>query len=279
MTVGERLKEARERQKVSLHVIAEKTNISVRFLDAIEKNQFDKLPGGIFTRGFIRSYAVQVGLDPDAAVAHFLADEPGAREEIDDGPVGNRAGLGVALMLGAGVVIVALLLGLVYLLAPDWIGVQSPSGPASQDFVAPATVPSPVPAPDAPSSASPDPLAVSAVQSGTDTAAPAVPSGAPPAIAEVVTAESPKAPLRLVLQPSGKCWVQVTADGQMRLARELAAGEQVTVEAAERLQIVVGDAGTLAYEINGRTGKPLGAAGRVARATIVPGTVAQFQAP
>ena len=64
MTVGERLREARERQKVSLHAIAEKTNISVRFLDAIEKNQFDKLPGGIFTRGFIRSYAAQVGLDP-----------------------------------------------------------------------------------------------------------------------------------------------------------------------------------------------------------------------
>ena len=38
MTVGERLREARERQKVSLHAIAEKTNISVRFLDAIEKN-------------------------------------------------------------------------------------------------------------------------------------------------------------------------------------------------------------------------------------------------
>ena len=34
------------------------------FLDAIEKNQFDKLPGGIFTRGFIRSYASLVGLDP-----------------------------------------------------------------------------------------------------------------------------------------------------------------------------------------------------------------------
>ena len=50
MTVGERLREAREQQKVSLHAIAEKTNISVRFLDAIEKNQFEKLPGGIFHR-------------------------------------------------------------------------------------------------------------------------------------------------------------------------------------------------------------------------------------
>lgn len=269
MTVGERLREARERQKVSLHAIAEKTNISVRFLDAIEKNQFDKLPGGIFTRGFIRSYAMQVGLDPDAAVTQFLSDEPGAREEIDDGPVGNRAGLGIALMLAAGVVVVGLMLGLVYLFAPDWLGIRSaaPVAPTETTAMA-AAVEQSAGAPSTPLAAGSGPVAASAPSPGT-----------PPAIPEVAAAETPKAPLYLVLQPSGKCWVQVSADGQMRVARELAAGETVTIEAAERLQIVVGDAGSLAYELNGRSGKPLGAAGQVARATIVPATVAQFQAP
>ena len=81
-----------------------------------------------------------------------------------------------------------------------------------------------------------------------------------------------------MVAPTGRCWVQVSADGQMRVAREVAAGERLTIDAAERLQIVVGDAGKLAYELNGRPGKPLGAAGRVARATIVPSTVSQFQA-
>jgi len=274
VTVGERLREARERQKVSLHAIAEKTNISVRFLDAIEKNQFDKLPGGIFTRGFIRSYAMQVGLDPDAAVAQFLSDEPGAREEIDDGPVGNRAGLGIALMLGAGLIVVALVLGLVYLFAPDWLGVRAVTPPAGQSAIADATAAeTPVtatPAPPAPPAAAAPAVAIPETAATT---------GAPPAIPEVTAAASPKAPLYLVLQPSGKCWVQVSADGQMRVARELSAGETVTIEAAERLQIVVGDAGALGYELNGRPGKPLGAAGRVARATILPATVTQFQTP
>ena len=73
--------------------------------------------------------------------------------------------------------------------------------------------------------------------------------------------------------------MQVSADGQMRVAREVSAGERITVDAAERLQIVVGDAGNFAYELNGRPGKSLGAAGRVARATILPATVPQFQAP
>jgi hypothetical protein len=92
-------------------------------------------------------------------------------------------------------------------------------------------------------------------------------------------AESPKAPLRLVIAPQGRCWVQVSADGQMRVAREIAAGERVRVDAAERLQVTVGDAGAFAFELNERPGRALGAAGRVARATIVPSTVAQFQVP
>jgi hypothetical protein len=85
--------------------------------------------------------------------------------------------------------------------------------------------------------------------------------------------------LHLVIAPSGRCWVQVTADGQMRVAREVSAGERIAVDASERLQVVVGDAGSFAYELNGRPGKALGRAGQVARATILPATVPQFQAP
>ncbi|MBA2356004.1 MAG: DUF4115 domain-containing protein [Acidobacteria bacterium] len=70
--------------------------------------------------------------------------------------------------------------------------------------------------------------------------------------------------------------MQVLADGEIRVARELAAGERVAIAAAERLQIIVGDAGAFAYDINGRPGRALGEAGRVARATIVPATVGQF---
>jgi hypothetical protein len=63
----------------------------------------------------------------------------------------------------------------------------------------------------------------------------------------------------------------------MRVAREISAGERIAIDAADRLQITVGDAGNFSYELNGRPGKSLGAAGRVARATILPSTVSQFQ--
>ncbi len=274
MTVGERLREARERQKVSLHAIAEKTNISVRFLDAIEKNQFDKLPGGIFTRGFIRSYAAQVGLDPDGAVDQFLSDEPSQRDDdIDVAPLSSREGVGVgALMLGGLAVLLAALV-LVYFLRPGWIGL-SPVAP-TQDVASAEPAAAGNGADSVPST--------STGPGGADTTVPAPLTPAPPAATPAAPVESategPTSPLRLVVAPTGRCWVQVSADGQMRVAREIAAGERVTVDAAERLQITVGNAGSFSYELNGRPGKSLGAPGQVARATIVPATVPQFQAP
>jgi len=277
VTVGERLREARERQKVTLHAIAEKTNISVRFLDAIEKNQFDKLPGGIFTRGFIRSYASQVGLEPDSLVTQFLSDEPGRRDDdIDEAPA-KRAGEGPSIstlvLAGLGVILVAL--ALVYLLKPDWLGLQATAAP--QESAAPESLATPAEGPPPFSSAGmPDP----AVRSAALTDATSNTSlGTPASRASELAPEAPRSPLRLVVAPTGRCWVQVTADGQMRVAREVAAGERITVDATERLQIIVGDAGSFAFELNDRPGKPLGTAGRVARATIVPSAISQFQNP
>ena len=61
---GARLREARERKGVSLRHIAESTRISVGILEALERNEISRLPGGIFSRAFVRAYALEVGLDP-----------------------------------------------------------------------------------------------------------------------------------------------------------------------------------------------------------------------
>jgi len=70
--VGTRLREARERGGIPLRQIAERTKISVASLEAIERGDTARLPGGIFGRSFVRSYAAEVGLDPDAMVREFL---------------------------------------------------------------------------------------------------------------------------------------------------------------------------------------------------------------
>src|SRR5215510_9864137 len=68
---GASFKKAREARGVSLDEIAIETRISTRFLLAIENEDFRLLFGGIFNRGFIRTYAERVGLDPERAVADY----------------------------------------------------------------------------------------------------------------------------------------------------------------------------------------------------------------
>src|SRR5689334_22675070 len=73
---GGKLREARERKGVSLRTIAEATKISVGVLEALERNDVSRLPGGIFSRAFVRSYAVEVGLDPETTIQEFVAQFP-----------------------------------------------------------------------------------------------------------------------------------------------------------------------------------------------------------
>src|SRR5919198_4249252 len=68
---GATFKAARESQGISLDQIAQKTRISVRFLSAIENEDFHVLPGGIFNRGFVKTFAEALGLNAEEAVAEF----------------------------------------------------------------------------------------------------------------------------------------------------------------------------------------------------------------
>ena len=70
---GARLREARERRGVSLRDIADRTKISMNALESLERNDPSRLPGGIFARALVRSYASEVGLDPEATVREFIA--------------------------------------------------------------------------------------------------------------------------------------------------------------------------------------------------------------
>lgn len=73
---GARLREARERRGLSLREIADATKISARSLEALERNDIARLPGGIFSRAFVRAYADHVGLDPEDTISEFMASFP-----------------------------------------------------------------------------------------------------------------------------------------------------------------------------------------------------------
>jgi cytoskeletal protein RodZ len=73
---GMKMRRLREEKGVSLRQIADATKISVRALEALERNEISRLPGGIFSRAFVRSYAVEVGLDPEQTVREFMVQFP-----------------------------------------------------------------------------------------------------------------------------------------------------------------------------------------------------------
>ena len=72
---GEKLRREREMRGITLEEIAEATKIGSRSLRALETEDFDKLPGGIFNKGFVRSYARYLGIDTEQAVTDFLSAE------------------------------------------------------------------------------------------------------------------------------------------------------------------------------------------------------------
>lgn len=69
---GEDLKRAREAKGVALEAIATATKITTRYLKAVEQERFDELPGGVFRRSIVRSYARAAGLDEDVWVQRYL---------------------------------------------------------------------------------------------------------------------------------------------------------------------------------------------------------------
>jgi cytoskeletal protein RodZ len=81
---GQELKKAREAKRVTLESISAATKITVRHLEALEQERFDQLPGGVFRRNIVRSYAGASGLDEDTWVERYLDaahEEKGFRED------------------------------------------------------------------------------------------------------------------------------------------------------------------------------------------------------
>jgi cytoskeletal protein RodZ len=220
-------------REISLRDIADRTKISLRYLEAMEDDRFDLLPAPIFAKGFLREYARYVGLSPDEVVNHYLSvQQQGASEEEGVKKDGTLAGQRPArpkpvrnwtygLFLVAAVL---LLVGLVALLA--WYARHRRENPAD---------------------VAPPPIAAPAAESA-------------PVAAPLATPEKPKAPLEVTLEFTAPCWVEVMADGKRLLAQEMAQGESLPVEAQQSVQVTLGDAGAAEIQVNGLSfplnGKP-----------------------
>ena len=70
-SIGEKLRLEREAHGIALRDISEQTRISMRYLEAIESDDYRRLPGGIFNRSFIRAYAKFIGFDEQEAIEEY----------------------------------------------------------------------------------------------------------------------------------------------------------------------------------------------------------------
>lgn len=89
---GERMKREREMRAITIEQIAESTKIGSRMLHALEHEDFDKLPGGIFNKGFVRAYAKFLGLDEEQAVTDFMAAYTESQKKSDQ-PLPGEVGV------------------------------------------------------------------------------------------------------------------------------------------------------------------------------------------
>ena len=286
---GENLRREREMRGVSLEEISSATKISMRFLDAIEREDFSKLPGGIFSRSFIRSYARYLGLDEDRAVADFqLAAQPQVDFDLHRMAGSSSSGRPVARTPLIATLVAVLLLAGGYVLfryAPRGAETPalSPAAPvAAPTPVAPPAVPAPTASGDttavpgvnpaagevAPGAAASMPTATTPGATPNPQAGPAA-SGNPAAQSSAPTGNSPgtkpPADTDMVLQVAAteRAWVAVDADGKTVLQRVLNPDEVQTLKAHRSFDVTTGNAQSVILTLNGETLKPLGRHGEV----------------
>src|SRR5882762_6849241 len=92
-TIGEQLRLAREGRGMPLREISDQTRISMHYLEAIETNDYKRLPGGIFNRSFVKAYAKCVGFDEKEAVegyTRYMREQGDSGDEVASTPYHSK---------------------------------------------------------------------------------------------------------------------------------------------------------------------------------------------
>ena len=268
---GERMQREREMRSITLEEISESTKISTRFLRALEAEQFSRLPGGIFNKGFVRAYARFLGIDEEQAVADFVAVEeqfakeqeskqpgaPGSNREVlaamkavsEVDPLQTHPSNGFAI---AAVILVSLLGigGFVYKYldsGPKPAAVNTPAPSAPQVQTSPAQQSSAVPNTSNAATASnlkEQPTA------NVESAIPAVDKSAQAAASPGL--ETSGRAINIQVHTRQPSWVQVTSDGKVIFADTLLANSQRSFQADKELVVKLGNAAGVELVQNGK---------------------------
>ena len=238
-TFGERLKRERELREVPPEEITLATRIGPRFLEALENEDWDKLPGGVFNRGFVRSIARYLGLDEEAFLAEYdlaynahaqLLEQKHAAQKIENRIPPTPLWMPIVFVVGVLLILAGLIYGGIY--AWHRFMKHRAASPASS-AVSPLSSTTPAP------STNPSQL---------------------PANAEI--------PLDLSVSASAETWVNIQADGNTVFDSALHSGENRHFTANSQFVVTAGDSSAVLLELNGEAMPPVGAPGRSGTITL-----------
>jgi cytoskeletal protein RodZ len=241
-TLGQQLKQSREERGLSLHEIAESTHIGVRFLQAIENDAYDVLPGGVFNRAFVRKFAKEVGFDEEQAVNLYeeqLEEQGGEPERsyqlgVEEFETRPTSGNGLLLSFVALIILGALAYAAYQYFTPA--GSDSDQNPVG-------AVSSPTPVPTATESPSP---------SVTPEASPVVSPEASPTVSPTPET-APGDAIRVQLAaPNEEVWLSVKPDGKKAERMILQPGETREYVVTEKIILSIGRVQSLRIFVNGR---------------------------
>ncbi len=257
---GITFKTARESRGLTLEQVATKTKIGTRFLEAIESEQFERLPGGIFSRGFVRSYAESLGLNADEVVASFdRMSNYIAPAVIQETPLSTPKTQESGGKLFPIAIAIGVIIGIVFYFA------TRQSTPAVTADQTPRAAAQPAPPSDKPPETPAAPLPGATAAGSTDVAASPAPDQTP------ATAEHPKEALALVLEAREATWVKVLADGAaVNPGEVLQPGTTRRYTAQNSIDLMVGNAGGVNVKVNDHEVRSLGKGGQVKSITITP---------
>src|SRR5215468_4230644 len=232
-SLGQQLKQSREEKGISIQEIAESTHISIRFLQAIENDAYDVLPGGVFNRAFVRNFARQVGFDEEQAVNLYQEQwqeqggEPERGYQLGIEEFETRQTTGNGLLLS---VVALIVLGSLAYAAYLYFNSAAPDSGGGARMAASHSV---TPTPAATVSPSPTPGG-----SPTPNPSPELPAGA----------------MRVELTaPIEDVWIKFKTDDKAAEQMTLQRGQSRQVDASEKIVFIsIGRVQSLRVAINGR---------------------------
>ena len=284
MSFGVSLKRERELRGISLAEIAKTTKISVRLLEAIEKDRFDILPEGVFRKSFIKSYAKYLGMNEEQILHEYdLEVQPSTASQVapEKPSVSFRdssAGSKRALLLTFVVLLGLLAVGFAFWyftragrkeeVAPPATQItpaaQAPAGPPSSETTLPAaSTATPVQTqPTTPPPASTSGAARQAVSKASDPSTLKV-------LGELAKKPEPSAPvgtesstpLELTVEAQDAAWISVNAGESILFSGLLNPSESKKFPLQAPLKMTVGNAGGVRLQVNGQVFASLGKAG------------------